>query len=132
MNSDLKVGDKLLLVEDGSNSGRFARNNNQPYKQMWGVITKVGRKYLTISKYEGSCIEIKAWKEDLKEYIDNMPCYNYSIYRNEEEYLASCRSKTLESALLSAVGTGSLRGKYSLEQLEAVVDILNVEVPNDA
>ncbi len=107
---NLKVGKEVLLVEDGINSGRWARNNKQPYKTYNATITKIGKKYFTVNTSKYDSHELRFEIDSLRQVTDYVA--DYSLYENEEAYN---RAEQLQAMRNTVFGYTNLR--YNIETL---------------
>jgi len=112
-----KVGDTVHVVECG-NLNRGGVNPDHYDK----TITKVGRKYFYINHRYGDDIafEIDSGRQKT-EY-----CENFRIVESEQSYLEEDAVKKIADRIGAKFNYGCTR--YSLTQLKAVAEILEMEV----
>lgn len=117
---NLEVGKEVFLVKDGTNSGRWARQNKQPYDTYTATITKVGRKYFTVTTNEYHH-EIKFEVDGLRQYSNYVP--DYSLYENEETYKQAEQLRAMRSVI-----SGFVNRHYNIEKLsdEDLLVVFNV------
>jgi|DEB0MinimDraft_6_1074348.scaffolds.fasta_scaffold91184_1 hypothetical protein len=116
---DIKVGQTVCITQSSWYRG-------QPTKPLSGVIEKIGRKYFYVS-LDNRSKSIKFSKEDFYA-IDTFP--SCRIWESSQDYYKHIKYTRISQALRQAFEVYS-DNKYTLEQLEQIVHILNLRVEED-
>jgi hypothetical protein len=113
-----------VKVIDGSNVARFYyKSSNIEDRILQGEVTKVGRKYITVKfgRYKEEQFNI----ED--EYRNKYTAggADYQLYLTKQDILDEVEVETIHSEIRSAFGDYRNNGKFTLEQLRRIRDIIN-------
>ena len=123
-----KVGDKVVMaIEEGSNASRRIKISLKT-KSDWIFpveVIKVGRKYITVRKPSG--IEFKFDINDEYREVYEWGGADYRLYPTENAVIEKFLANALHNKIRSAFSDyGETR--YSLSQLKAIAEILNIEI----
>lgn len=114
-----KVGDKLFLVD----AGNRARTYN---KQRYCEVTKVGRKYFTVTYGE------KPYETEVEFHLDTRRQRTeysdaYALYESEQEWADEIEKSKLAYLIELAIKYGGHK-RYTITQLREVVKVLGIQL----
>jgi hypothetical protein len=125
---DLKVGQKVAVkIEEHSNASRHVDMNLDNIDK-WcfdGEVTKIGKKYITVS-FKGGYNPVEQFIVD-EDYSQKVKAggSNYRLYSSKEEVIREYKSEKLYTSIRNNFNDFDNNNKFSLEQLEKIMDIIN-------
>lgn len=118
---NLKVGDKVVVVAEGTNQDRYYRGRPIEDRIREGVVAKNGRKYITVKMINDSEIQF----DKTNNYTEKTNgCADYSLYANRQDIFDKFERESLEIDLRLAFDFSSSR-KFSLDQLRRIKNIID-------
>lgn len=114
-NPKLTVGQKLFSLNVGNAARRGTPQVLTPV-----VVTKVGRKYFTVTPVgkDARCWEMEYHIEDWRERTEYTP--NSQLYATEQEWLDEHESEVLSRRIYQAFEYGNNRKHLSVETLRTI------------
>lgn len=126
---ELKVGQEVAIrIESGSNVSRYLKSMTLENIDEWcfsGEVIKSGRKYITV-KFNGGRIEQFNTEDEYR----NKYTYggaDYKLYLTKQDVIEEYKSEELYRDIKDKHfgGYGGNRGKFTLDQLERIISIIN-------
>jgi hypothetical protein len=124
---NIKVGIELVVVEDGTNIYRWNKQKDLPPNIYDGIVTKVGRKYFTVSfsRSKGYVTDVEFHLEDLREKTNYAP--DYSIHESREKYLEDLEADKLFFEIKEKYFTYRAGSWLTLDKIKAIQQIIEGE-----
>lgn len=116
--SNIKVGDKVCLVECGNNSRRVKHEDGY-CRRREGVISKIGRKYFCVTS---GWVTAKFSIQDGLEVHDS--CYTYKLYKTFDEYKTEVDGIRYFDEIRKDYFSGYGQKSLTKDQYEGIVSIL--------
>lgn len=126
--SDFKMGQKVYLkIIKGSNAARHISKDEVNNLESWikeGVVTAVGKKYITVRNIE--CL----YDTELFDATQNFMHYygvgsaDYVLYLSKDDILQDMECEKIYSEIKNLFSLGENERRYTLDQLQKVKEIL--------
>lgn len=127
--SDFKIGQKVYLkIIKGSNAARYVSNDKTEDSESWikeKIVTKIGKKYITVMDSMDS-----TYGEEKFDITQNFRHYytvgtaDYKLYLSKDEILEDMECEKLYNDIKSLFSSWHNDRKYTLDQLQKVMEIL--------
>lgn len=124
---DFKIGQIVYLrIVEGSNAARRIDKSNKEAWILKKEVTKIGKKYISVAN-----VGEPRWGEEKFDIQNNFSHYytvggqDYELFLSKEDIIRYIESEELYSKLQSLFSGWKNNGKYTLEQLQKIDEIVN-------
>jgi hypothetical protein len=124
---DFTVGQKVYLkIIEGSNAARYIDKSNPDAWIKEKVVTKVGNKYLSVANIDNNmCGEEKFDIQNGFRHYYTAGGQDFELFLFKEDIYNYIECEKLYDDIKSCFASWKNNGKYSLEQLRSMLQIIN-------